>query len=147
MITLLLGGRPAGQQFVAPVPAGVRERVQHAVLAAGEQDAPGAGRFRAHVTGAGHLAAAAHAHPAAAEEVPLLPGEDRWIDVGGAGQHPALPERAQGLRQGGGVERGRRARSLTDHTVKPKQRAAWCPVSVRRSGYPDRGHPRHLDAA
>ncbi len=136
---LLLGGGPARQQLMTTVPAAVRERMRRAVLRPGEQDAPGAHALGAHVAGAGHLAAAAHAHPATAEHVSLLPGEDRRVDVGGAGQHPAFPERPQGLCHRGGVERGRRVHRLTDHTVKPKQRATRCPVSNHRSGYPDRG--------
>ena len=39
------------------------------------------------------------------------------------GQHPALAERREGLREGARVQRSGRERCLTDHTVKPKRRA------------------------
>ena len=105
---------------MAAVPAGVRERPQRAVLVPGEQHAPGADLLRPQVTRGGDLGAAADAQPAATEEVLLLPLEHRWIDVGGAGQHPALAERAQRVRHGGRVKRGRRPHGLTDHTVKDR---------------------------
>ena len=118
---------------MAPVTAGVGERVEHPVLVAGQQDAARAERLGAHVARTGHLVTAAGIDPAAAKHVLLLPLEHRLIDVGGPGQHPAFPERPQGLRHGGRVKRGRGAHRLTDHTVKPKRRgggvcqavAAW----------------------
>jgi hypothetical protein len=47
-------------------------------------------------------------------------------------QHPALPERAQRVRQGGRVKRGRRVHRLTDHTVKSKAR----PERVSSAAFP-----------
>jgi len=140
----LPGDGPAAQQFVAAVPATVRECPQRAVLTAGEQDTPGAGRFRAQITGGGNLGAAAYAGPAAAEEMLLLPGEHRRIDIGGAGQHPALPERAQGVRQGGRVHRGIRVQRLTDHTVKSRHPLDGCPAgqaALSRDAFPRKRAP------
>ena len=51
--------------------------------------------LRTLVAGLGQLIAARHAHPAAAEEMPLLPAEHRGVDVRGPRQHPALPERPE----------------------------------------------------
>src|SRR5262249_55510651 len=118
---LLPGGGAALEQFMPPVPAAVRERVQHAFLAACQQHAAGTGRLGAQVPGFWELVTPAHAHPAAAEEVPLLPPENLRVYVGGARQHPALPERQKGGGQSAGIERRGRVRGLTDHTVKAKR--------------------------
>src|SRR6185312_8364745 len=99
-----------GQQLVPAVPAGVRERPEGTVLAAGEQHAALTHWLGAHAAGAGGLRAAAHAHPATTEEVLPFPPEDGRVHVGGPGQHAAGAEWAQRLLDGGGVKRGRRAR-------------------------------------
>ncbi len=92
------GGTPGPvrwEQFVAAVPAGVGEAVHHAVVTT-DQEHPGPSRRAGPlVTGLGHVLAAAHAHPPAAQEVALLPGEDVVVDVRLAGEHPALTERSE----------------------------------------------------
>ena len=84
----------ARQQFVAAVPAGVGEGVHGAVLVAGQQHAAGADGHRALRAGLGQVGGVADADPRR-EDVALLPGEHRRIDVRRAGQHPGLAELAQ----------------------------------------------------
>ncbi len=146
-----LGGSSAArQQLMTAVPAGVREGVQDAVVVPGQQHAADARCLGALVTGVSDLVAAADAHPAAAEEVPLLPLEHGRIGVGGAGQHPALAERAERLGQSRRVERdgGRVVLAhhtlLTDHTVNAKRRAAECLASGFASESP---HVTHSSVA
>jgi hypothetical protein len=105
-------GRAAGQQLVPAVPAGVRERVHHAVRVAGQQHAAGAGLDGQLGAGRRQLRTQRRAGPAAAEEVPPLPFEHRGVGVRGGWQHAAFPERPQRLRQRAGIDRGGRIRGL-----------------------------------
>jgi hypothetical protein len=119
------------------VTARVRERVDRASVVSGQQHAPGADPLGALVAGVRDLVAATHAQPAAAEEVLKLPLEHSLIHVGGAGEHPALAERAQRLSERCWVERSerwRRAQILTDHTVKNKWEVKVCPDPGKPSG-------------
>src|SRR5262249_44205940 len=117
----------------------VRERPHLAVLAADQQHAALAGGLGALVPGRLQLLAARHAHPAAAEKVPLLPAEDGGGHVGRPRQHPALAERAQCQLQLTAVDRRRRdsrtradPKILTDHTVKTKRPGGACPGTPAR---------------
>src|ERR1035441_983501 len=126
---LALGALPAREQLVAAVPAAVRERSQHAVVAADQQHAARPGGFGPLIARFGQLVAPRHAQPAAAEEVPLLPGEHVRVHVRVPGQHPAFPERPERRLQLGPVQRSRSERhtnALTDHTVKTR-----CAISPR----------------
>ena len=108
---------------MAAVAAGVRERPQRAVFAPDQQNAPRAVGFGPLVTRLGQLLAARHAHPAAAEEVPLLPLEHRGVHVRRARQHQALPEGPERILQPRPVDRSQVPpviHILTDHTVKTK---------------------------
>ena len=87
--------------------AAVRERPQLAVLAADQQHAALAGGLGALVARLGQLVAARHAHPPAAQEVPLLPVEHRGVDVRRPRQHPAFPERPQGQLELTAIKRSR----------------------------------------
>ena len=135
---LLLGGRAARQQLVPPVAARVRERVQHALVVADQQHAALADRLRPLVARPGYLVAASHAHPAAAEEMSLLPREHGRVHIGGAGEHAALAEGCQRRGERGLVDGGGGSRRLTDHTVKAMRGPAWCPAGA--DGARLRGH-------
>src|SRR5262249_9707434 len=95
------------------------------------------------ITRVGDLVAAADAHSAApAEEMPLFSLEHGRIGISRAGQHPALAERPERLRERRPVERGWRHACradplvLTDHTVNARRRAAECPASAWRPEWP-----------
>src|SRR6185369_4075732 len=152
---LLASALPARKQLVAAVPAAVRERPDLAILAADQQHAALAGGLGTLVAGRRQLLAARHAHPAAAEKVPLLPAEHSGVHVRRPRQHPALPERTQRQLQLTAVERCRRDRRrgdsstrpdpkiLTDHTVKTRRPGRACPGAPARQvllQYPSR-HP------
>ncbi len=80
---------------MAAVPTGVRERMDRAVAVPGQQDAPEASALSSLVAGVRQLVAATDAQPAAAEKVLSFPLEHGFVDIGGAGEHPALTERQQ----------------------------------------------------
>ena len=122
-----LGRGPAGQQLVAAMAAGVGERVQHAIVVAGEQHAPGADRLGPLVARLGQLGAEPDAGPAGAEEMLLLPREHRRIHVGRAGQHHGFAEGLQRPCEVGRVDGGSRKPCLTDHTVKGRRDTSRCP--------------------
>ena len=93
--TCRLRDSPTGQQLVTAVPAHVGEAPQAPVLGAHEEHAGAPHRLGALVADPRHVLAARHAHPAAPEELTLLPVEHRLLDIGGAGQEPAVAEGSQ----------------------------------------------------
>ena len=116
----LLHRDAARDELVAAVAAHVGEGAQHAVVAADQQHAAGAGLDGGLRTGFGELLATTQAHPPG-EDVGLLPVVDRGIDVGAAGQHARGAER----RVGGGDlvsgQRGEGSAKLIEHTVNPSR--------------------------
>ena len=105
---------------MAAVAAHVGEGAEHAVVAADQQHAAGAGRDGGLRAGLRELLAPAQAHPPG-EDVGLLPVVDRGIDVRPAGQHARGAERRVG---GGDLVSRQRCESsaeLIEHTVNPSR--------------------------
>ena len=83
---------PHGEELVAAMPADVVERPERPVVTSHQQERLAPHLHRGLVARVRELevALAPHAHPAALEEVPLLPGEDLRRAVGVAGERQRL---------------------------------------------------------